>query len=91
MPRGQGTTSMKSPARQEMEDVQEGALASVADALEASNKWANTKEDSAGPTLLDGECYQEKKFAIHVEVEKTRDMDWCYRIEQSQHTHRQKK
>ena len=59
---------MKSPAKQEMEGMQDRALASVADALE--NKRASTKEDGTGLTPSDGECRRGEKFAIHMEVEK---------------------
>ena len=44
MPRGQGTASMKLPAKQEMEDVWAWVLSSIVDALEASNKQATSQD-----------------------------------------------
>ena len=75
MPKGPSTTGVKSPAKQEIEDVQARALASVADALEAaSSRRATGKMDSAGPTSLDGECCRGEKFAIYLEVEKNQGL-----------------
>ena len=45
---------MSTPARQEMEDVEDRALASVADALDAHNKSAAKRKSGAGSTPLDG-------------------------------------
>ena len=61
---------MSSPAKQEMEDVETRALASVAEALEAHNKSAAKRKSSAGPTPLDGECCRGEKYALYMEVER---------------------
>ena len=75
MPKGPSTASVKLLAKQEIEDVQARALASVADALEAaSSRRATSKIDSAGPTSSDGECCQGEKFTIYLEVEKNRGL-----------------
>ena len=70
MPKGPSTPSMSSPARQEMEDVEARALASVADALDAHNKSATKRKSGAGSTPSDGECRRGEKYALYMEVER---------------------
>ena len=61
---------MSSLAKQEMEDGEARALASVAEALEAHNKLATKRKSSAGATLSDGECCRGEKYTLYMEVER---------------------
>ena len=70
MPKGLSTPGASSLARQEMEDGEARALASVAEALEAHNKSATKRKSSAGPTPLNGECCHGEKYALYMEVER---------------------
>ena len=55
-PKGPSTPGVSSLARQETEDGEARALASVAEVLEVHNKSVAKRKSSAGPTLSDGEC-----------------------------------
>ena len=70
MPKGTSTPGMSSPAKQETEDVEVRALASVAEALNAHNKSVAKGKSSAGPTPSDGECCRGEKYALYMEVER---------------------
>ena len=70
MPKGLSTPGASSLARQETEDVEARALASVAEALDAHNKSAAKRKSSAGPTPSDGECPRGEKYALYMEVER---------------------
>ena len=70
MPKGSSTPGASLLARQEMEDVEARALASVAEALDAHNKLAAKRKSGAGPTLSDGECHRGEKYALYMEVER---------------------
>ena len=70
MPKGPSTPGTSTPVRQETEDVETRALASVADALEAHNKSAAKRKSGAGSTPSDGECRCGEKYALFMEVER---------------------
>ena len=61
---------MSTLARQETEDVEVRALASVADAFDAHNKLAAKRKSGAGSTPSDGECHSGEKYALYMEVER---------------------
>ena len=70
MPKGPSTPGTSTLARQETEDVEARALASVADALDAHNKLAAKRKSGAGSTPSDGECRCGEKYALFMEVER---------------------
>ena len=70
MPKGPSTPGTSTLARQEMEDVEARALASVAEVLNAHNKSAAKRKSGAGSTPLDGECHRGEKYALYMEVER---------------------
>ena len=70
MPKGPSTPGTSMPARQETEDVEARALASVADALDAHNKSAAKRKSGAGCTPSDGECRRGEKYTLYMEVER---------------------
>ena len=70
MPKGPSTPGASSPARQEMEDGEARALASVAEALEAHNKLAAKRKSSAGPTPSEWGCRHGEKYTLYMEVER---------------------
>ena len=70
MPKGPSTPGTSMPARQEMEDVEARALASVADALHAHNKSAAKRKSGADSSPSDGECCRGEKYALFMEVER---------------------
>ena len=70
MPKGTSTADTSSPAKQEMEDGEARALASVVEVLDAHNKSATKRKSSAGPTSSDGECRHGEKYTLYMEVER---------------------
>ena len=70
MPKGPSTPGATTLARQETEDVEARALASVADALDAHNKSAAKRKSGASSTPSDGECRRGEKYTLYMKVER---------------------